>query len=148
MQPAGTILHNRDRMPATRTPSALIIGTRRLRIPPGATPGQYELAARLGAGLLEPDLVSTRDGVLVARHEPEIGGTTDVSARPEFAGRRTAKQIDGQTVAGWFTEDFNPGRAAHPARGGADSRAAPGQHRFDGRYPVPTSGRSSTWRSG
>src|SRR6185295_5898030 len=55
---------------------------------------------------VEPDLVSTRDGVLVARHENEIGGTTDVADHPEFANRRTTKTIDGVAITGWFTEDF------------------------------------------
>ncbi|EWC58956.1 Glycerophosphoryl diester phosphodiesterase [Actinokineospora spheciospongiae] len=73
---------------------------------PEHTLAGYELAARMGADFIEPDLVSTKDGVLVARHEPEIGGTTDVAAHPEFAGRRTTKDLDGVAVTGWFTEDF------------------------------------------
>jgi len=60
----------------------------------------------MGADFIEPDLVTTRDHVLIARHEPEIGGTTDVASRPEFADRRTTKVIDGVTFTGWFTEDF------------------------------------------
>jgi len=67
----------------------------------------YELALRLGADAVEPDLVATRDGVLVVRHENEIGGTTDVADRPEFADRRTTKLVDGQRITGWFTEDFD-----------------------------------------
>ncbi|GLW09137.1 glycerophosphoryl diester phosphodiesterase [Microtetraspora sp. NBRC 13810] len=66
----------------------------------------YEAAIALGADYIEPDLVSTKDGVLVARHENEISQTTDVENHPEFAGRRTTKTIDGATVTGWFTEDF------------------------------------------
>jgi glycerophosphoryl diester phosphodiesterase len=66
----------------------------------------YTLAIEQGADWIEPDLVITRDGVLVARHENEISGTTDVASRPEFAGRRTIKVIDGHSVAGWFVEDF------------------------------------------
>src|SRR5438045_2963669 len=66
----------------------------------------YFLAAQQGADYIEPDLVMTRDGVLVARHENEIGGTTDVAQRLEFAGRKTAKIIDGVSLEGWFTEDF------------------------------------------
>jgi len=73
---------------------------------PEHTLASYELAIALGADFIEPDLVSTRDGVLVARHENEISGTTDVANRPEFASRRTTKVIDGSTVTGWFTEDF------------------------------------------
>ncbi|MFC4060661.1 glycerophosphodiester phosphodiesterase [Planomonospora corallina] len=66
----------------------------------------YEAAIALGADYIEPDLVSTKDGVLVARHENEISGTTDVADHPEFADRRTTKTIDGRPVTGWFTEDF------------------------------------------
>ena len=73
---------------------------------PEHTLAGYELAARLGADYLEPDLVVTGDGVLVCRHEPEIGGTTDVGSRPEFASRRTTKLLDGIAVTGWFAEDF------------------------------------------
>jgi glycerophosphoryl diester phosphodiesterase len=73
---------------------------------PEHTLASYELAARMGADFIEPDLVSTRDHVLVARHEPEISGTTDVSTRPEFAGRKTTKLLDGVATTGWFTEDF------------------------------------------
>ncbi|MEV0822086.1 glycerophosphodiester phosphodiesterase [Nonomuraea rubra] len=66
----------------------------------------YEAAIAMGADYIEPDLVSTKDHVLVARHENEISGTTDVAAHPEFAGRRTTKTVDGRPVTGWFTEDF------------------------------------------
>ena len=67
----------------------------------------YRLAAELGADYLEPDLVATLDGVLVARHENEISSTTDVAARPEFADRRLTKIVDGSCVTGWFVEDFS-----------------------------------------
>jgi glycerophosphoryl diester phosphodiesterase len=73
---------------------------------PEHTLAAYELAIELGADFIEPDVVATRDGVLVARHDTEISGTTDVAARPEFAGRRTAKEVDGKLLEGWFTEDF------------------------------------------
>jgi glycerophosphoryl diester phosphodiesterase len=66
----------------------------------------YTLAIEQGADFIEPDLVLTKDGVLVARHENEISETTDVSAKAEFADRKTTKTIDGQKVTGWFTEDF------------------------------------------
>jgi glycerophosphoryl diester phosphodiesterase len=66
----------------------------------------YELAIDEGADFIEPDLVPTKDGHLVARHENEIGGTTNVASHAEFAGRRMTKTIDGQAVTGWFTEDF------------------------------------------
>lgn len=73
---------------------------------PEHTRAAYELAIAQGADIIEPDLVITRDGVLVVRHENEIGGTTDVAAHPEFADRRVTKTIDGSEVTGWFTEDF------------------------------------------
>jgi glycerophosphoryl diester phosphodiesterase len=73
---------------------------------PEHTLAGYQLAIDLGADYIEPDLVLTKDGVLVARHENEISETTDVAAHPEFAARKTTKTIDGQKVTGWFTEDF------------------------------------------
>jgi glycerophosphoryl diester phosphodiesterase len=73
---------------------------------PEHTLAGYELAARMGADYIEPDLVTTSDRVLVARHEPEIGGTTDIAEHPEFADRRTTKTIDGEQHTGWFVEDL------------------------------------------
>ena len=73
---------------------------------PEHTRSAYELAFAQGADAVEPDLVATKDGVLVVRHENEIGGTTDVAAHPEFASRRTTRTIDGHEHTGWFTEDF------------------------------------------
>ena len=66
----------------------------------------YELAFALGADAVEPDIVATKDGVLVLRHENEISGTTNVASHPEFASRKATKTIDGATLTGWFTEDF------------------------------------------
>ena len=73
---------------------------------PEHTLASYELAIEQGADYIEPDLVMTRDGVLIARHENEIGETTDVADHPEFAGRRRTQTIDGEAKSGWFTEDF------------------------------------------
>ncbi|MFC3713319.1 glycerophosphodiester phosphodiesterase [Sphingoaurantiacus capsulatus] len=73
---------------------------------PEHTLAAYELAIDQGADFIEPDLVPTKDGVLVARHENEISGTTNVADRPEFARRKATKTIDGQEITGWFTEDF------------------------------------------
>ena len=73
---------------------------------PEHTLAAYERAIDQGADYIEPDLVATADGILVARHENEISGTTDVADRAEFAGRRTTKTIDGEEFTGWFTEDF------------------------------------------
>jgi glycerophosphoryl diester phosphodiesterase len=79
---------------------------------PEHTAAAYRVAIDLGADAVEPDLVCTRDGVLVVRHENEISGTTDVASHPEFADRRTTKVIDGASHTGWFTEDFTWGELA------------------------------------
>lgn len=73
---------------------------------PEHTLATYKLAIARGADFIEPDLVVTKDGVLIARHEPDITGTTDVSTRREFANRKTTKMIDGVATTGWFAEDF------------------------------------------
>lgn len=73
---------------------------------PEHTLASYDLAIEQGADFIEPDLVLTKDGVLVARHENEISETTDVADRPEFADRKATRRIDGKDVTGWFTEDF------------------------------------------
>ncbi|HEY8381633.1 MAG TPA: glycerophosphodiester phosphodiesterase [Microvirga sp.] len=66
----------------------------------------YKLAIEMGADSIEPDLVSTKDGVLIARHEPMLGGTTDVGSRPEFASRKTTRKVDGVDTNDWFASDF------------------------------------------
>jgi glycerophosphoryl diester phosphodiesterase len=73
---------------------------------PEHTAAAYRLAIGQGADAVEPDLVPTKDGVLVIRHENEISGTTDVASRREFADRKTTKTVDGISLTGWFTEDF------------------------------------------
>jgi glycerophosphoryl diester phosphodiesterase len=73
---------------------------------PEHTASAYRLAVEQGADVIEPDLVMTRDGQFVVRHENEIGGTTDVADHPEFAARQTTRTIDGNETTGWFTEDF------------------------------------------
>ena len=73
---------------------------------PEHTLAAYELGARLGADYLEPDLVPTSDGVLVCRHDPEIGATTDVAAHRKFAGRRRTCRVNGADMTGWFVQDF------------------------------------------
>lgn len=91
----------------THAPRVRVIGHRGAPAHlPEHTRASYARAIADGADFVEPDLVMTRDGVMVARHENEIGGTTDVVAHPEFAGRRTIKAIDGNMVEGWFSEDF------------------------------------------
>ncbi len=105
---------------------------------PEHTLAAYFVAAEQGADFLEPDLVMTRDGVLVARHENEIGGTTDVAQRPEFAARRTRKQIDGQPVEGWFTEDFTLAELKSLRARERLPELRRGNTRFDGMFDVPT----------
>ncbi|PVW05991.1 glycerophosphodiester phosphodiesterase [Microbacterium sp. Gd 4-13] len=73
---------------------------------PEHTASSYELAIAMGADAVEPDIVVSKDGVLVVRHENEIGSTTDVSQHPGFASRRTTKDVDGEMLTGWFAEDF------------------------------------------
>ena len=73
---------------------------------PEHTLTSYFVAVQQGAHYIEPDLVSTRDGVLIARHENEIGATTDVAQRPQFAARKSSRSIDGIETEGWFSEDF------------------------------------------
>jgi glycerophosphoryl diester phosphodiesterase len=105
---------------------------------PEHTLGAYQLAIDLGADYVEPDLVSTSDGVLVARHENEIGGTTDVAAHPEFADRRTTKVIDGTSITGWFTEDFTLAELKTLRAVERIPAIRPGNTNFDGEFEVPT----------
>jgi glycerophosphoryl diester phosphodiesterase len=105
---------------------------------PEHTLESYRLAIRLGADYIEPDLVSTRDGVLVARHENEISATTDVASRAEFAGRRTTKVIDGRAVTGWFTEDFTLAELRTLRARERLPEVRPQNTLFDGRYQIPT----------
>lgn len=105
---------------------------------PEHTLASYRLAIALGADYVEPDLVSTRDGVLVARHEAEIGLTTDVARRPEFAGRLTTKQIDGREQTGWFAEDFTLAELKTLRAVERVPHLRPRNTRYDGRYQVPT----------
>src|ERR1700739_2315971 len=93
--------------PASEAQHPIIIGHRGASgYVPEHTLTSYFIAIQDGADYVEPDLVMTRDGVLVARHENEIGATTNVAEHPEFASRRTTKLIDGTSITGWFTEDF------------------------------------------
>lgn len=103
-----TIGHSVDHADDSRgTRRPIVIGHRgACGYRPEHTLASYELAARLGADYLEPDLVPTKDGVLVCRHEPEIGSTTDVADHPKFASRKKTVMLDGLPVTGWFTEDF------------------------------------------
>jgi glycerophosphoryl diester phosphodiesterase len=105
---------------------------------PEHTLASYRLAIDMGADYIEPDLVATRDHVLVARHENNIAETTDVADHPEFADRETTKTIDGVEVTGWFTEDFTLAelRTLRARERLPDLR--PTNTAFDGLYQVPT----------
>jgi glycerophosphoryl diester phosphodiesterase len=105
---------------------------------PEHTLASYRLAIAMGADYIEPDLVSTRDGVLVARHENEISGTTDVADHPEFAGRRASRTIDGRAVNGWFTEDFTLAELKTLRAKERLPQVRPTNTAYDGRFEVPT----------
>jgi glycerophosphoryl diester phosphodiesterase len=105
---------------------------------PEHTLESYQRAIEQGADYIEPDLVMTRDGVLVARHENEIGGTTDVAQHPEFAERRRAQVIDGETMTGWFTEDFTLAEIKTLRARERLPALRPANCAFDGRFTVPT----------
>jgi glycerophosphoryl diester phosphodiesterase len=105
---------------------------------PEHTLTSYFIAIEQGADYIEPDLVMTRDGVLVARHENEIGGTTDVAARRQFADRRTTKVVDGVSITGWFTEDFLLAELKTLRTRERIPELRPGNTRLDGRLEIPT----------
>ncbi|CAN5462980.1 glycerophosphodiester phosphodiesterase [soil metagenome] len=105
---------------------------------PEHTLAGYERAIDQGADFVEPDLVLTKDGVLVARHENEISGTTDVAEHPEFADRKTSKTIDGESITGWFTEDFTLAELRTLRARERLSEVRLANKRFDRLYQVPT----------
>lgn len=102
---------------------------------PEHTLAAYELAIEMGADFIEPDLISTKDHVLIARHENEIGGTTDIADHPEFASRKTIKKIDGHELTGWFTEDFT---LAEIKTLRAKERLLFRDQKYNGQFEVPT----------
>jgi len=115
-------------------PTPLIIGHRGASgHRPEHTLAGYRLAAEMGADYIEPDLVSTRDGVLIARHENEIGSTTDAATK--FPDRKRTKTIDGMSITGWFSEDFT---LAEVKTLRARERLAFRSHAWDGQFEVPT----------
>jgi glycerophosphoryl diester phosphodiesterase len=105
---------------------------------PEHTLASYQLAIDLGADFIEPDLVSTRDGHLVARHENDISGTTDVSSHPEFASRKATKMIDGVAITGWFTEDFTLAELKTLRARERLPALRPQNATFDGQFEIPT----------
>lgn len=105
---------------------------------PEHTLESYQRAIDQGADYIEPDLVMTRDGVLIARHENEISGTTDVEEHAQFSSRRRSQVIDGETMTGWFTEDFTLAeiKTLRARERLPELRSA--NRAFDGRFTVPT----------
>ncbi|MDO9396500.1 MAG: glycerophosphodiester phosphodiesterase family protein [Herbiconiux sp.] len=122
-------------MTSSSDPNPLVIGHRGASgHRPEHTAEAYRLAFSLGADAVEPDVVLTRDGVPVVRHENEISGTTDVAAHPEFAHRRTTKAVDGEALTGWFTEDFTWAELQTLRARERIPATRPGSAAFDGRF--------------
>jgi glycerophosphoryl diester phosphodiesterase len=105
---------------------------------PEHTLASYQLAIDLGADFIEPDLVSTKDGHLIARHENDISGTTDVASHPEFTSRRVTKVIDGISITGWFTEDFTLAEIKTLRARERLPALRPQNATFDGQFEIPT----------
>jgi glycerophosphoryl diester phosphodiesterase len=105
---------------------------------PEHTLAAYQLAIDQGADFIEPDLVLTRDGVLVARHENEISETTNVADKPEFADRKTVKMIDGERHEGWFTEDFTLAELKTLRAKERLPELREANSRYDGQFEIPT----------
>lgn len=105
---------------------------------PEHTLASYQLAIDQGADFIEPDLVLTKDGHLICRHENEIGGTTDVGARPEFSDRKKVHMIDGERYEGWFTEDFTLAEIKTLRCKERLPQLRPGNMAYDGQFEVPT----------
>ena len=102
---------------------------------PEHTLESYALAIQMGANYIEPDLVMTQDGVMIARHEPMLGGTTNVASLPQFAARKTTRLVDGQSTTDWFAQDFT--LAEIKTLGAIQSRAGRDKS-FDTLYKIPT----------
>ena len=132
----GSVTDNRRDGPAERFRTPVVVGHRGATgYFPEHTLESYALAIAGGADFIEPDQVSTKDGVLIARHEVNIKETTDVAQHPEFAGRFTKKVIDGTEEDGWFADDFTL-KEIKALR--AVQRLPFRTQRFNGRFPIPT----------
>jgi glycerophosphoryl diester phosphodiesterase len=138
----GTPVHSREMTmttPATPLSAPIVIAHRGASGErPEHTIAAYTRAIEQGADVIEPDLVPTKDGELVARHENEISETTDVSTHPEFADRRTTKTIDGQKLTGWFTEDFTLAELKTLRAKERLPQMRPANTAFDGTETIPT----------
>lgn len=126
-------------MPALAAPPLLVIAHRGASGErPEHTLEAYRLAIAQGADFIEPDLVPTRDGVLVVRHENALSGSTDVADRPEFADRKARKKIDGVWIEDWFTEDFSLAEIRQLRARETRPEVRPASAAFDGRFGMPT----------
>jgi glycerophosphoryl diester phosphodiesterase len=105
---------------------------------PEHTLAGYTLAIEMGADYIEPDLVLTMDGQMIARHEPAIGGTTDVADHPEFADRQTTKVLDGVPVTDWFASDFTLAEIKTLRAKERLPALRPGNTAYDGHFEIPT----------
>lgn len=130
---------NNTTQPEYQLPKILVVGHRGASaLRPEHTLASYQKAIDDGADFIEPDLVSTQDGVLVARHENEIGGTTNVSTLPQFADRKKTKVIDGVTLQGWFTEDFTLNELQQLKARERIPQYRPDNQKYNDLYPIPT----------
>jgi glycerophosphoryl diester phosphodiesterase len=130
--PAGPVAAGGDQRP-------IVIGHRGAAgYRPEHTLASYQLAIDQCADFIEPDLVATKDGVLVARHENEIGTTTNVGDHPEFASRRKTKTIDGVSTTGWFTEDFTLAELRTLRAKERIPSIRPDNAQYDGQFQIPT----------
>ena len=135
---AGLILPASLLRGTVRPPVTVIAHRGASALRPEHTLAAYAKAIEDGADSIEPDLVITRDGVLMARHENNIADTTDIARRPRFAGRRTRKTIDGVTQTGWFCEDFTLAELRTLRAIERLGAARPASAAHDGRFPIAT----------
>lgn len=130
---------NSPTTPEYQLPKILVVGHRGASaLRPEHTLASYQKAIDDGADFIEPDLVSTKDGVLVTRHENEISGTTNVSTLSQFADRKTTKNIDGKDLTGWFTEDFTLSELQQLKARERIPEFRPANTTYNDLYPVPT----------
>ena len=130
---------NTPTTPEYQLPKILVVGHRGASaLRPEHTLASYQKAIDDGADFIEPDLVSTKDGVLVTRHENEIGGTTNISTLSQFADRKITKNIDGKDLTGWFTEDFTLSELQQLKARERIPEFRPANTAYNDLYPVPT----------
>lgn len=130
---------NTPTTPEYQLPKILVVGHRGASaLRPEHTLASYQKAIDDGADFIEPDLVSTKDSVLVTRHENEIGGTTNVSTLNQFADRKITKNIDGKDLTGWFTEDFTLSELQQLKARERIPEFRPANTAYNDLYPVPT----------